>query len=160
MKNFFLVLVLILGSNIFAQTHRIIKHDGTEYDVNFIKNENNIIYYSNPESYEQKQISSFAVATLKNLKTSDLQTISEKLAIAKNCDFDKVTVLKQQNQTAGLKQVATYSGLLNKTKGMSSYEQLEQTIKSIKYKAASNGYPFITVNQKSDGTYEAIAYNY
>lgn len=160
MKVTFLALVLILGINSFAQTHRLIKHDGTEYDVNFIKNENNIIYYSNPESYEQQKISSFAVASLKNQKTSDLQTVSKKVAIAKECDFDKVTVLNQQDQTVGLKQVATYTGLLNKTKGISSSEQLEQTVKSIKYKAAANGYPFVTVNQKADGTYEAFAYNY
>lgn len=160
MKVTFLALVLILGSNIFAQTHRLIKHDGTEYDVNFIKNENNIVYYSSPESYEQQKISSFAVASIKNQKTSDLQTVSKKVAIAKECDFDKVTVLNQQDQTVGLKQVATYTGLLNKTKGISSSEQLEQTVKSIKYKAAANGYPFVTVNQKADGTYEAIAYNY
>lgn len=160
MKISFLTLLLILGSISFAQTHQLVKHDGTAHVVNFIKNENNIIYYSNPESYEQQKISSFAVASLKNQKTSDIQTVSTKVAIAKECDFDKITVIKQQDQTFGLKQVATYKGLLNKTKGISSSEQFEQTIKSIKYKAAANGYPFITIIQKPDGTYEAIAYNY
>ncbi len=160
MKATFFTLLLILTSNAFAQTHQLTKHDGTVSSVNFIKNENNVIYYSNPESYEQQKISSFAVASLKNLKTSDLQTISPKVAVAKECDFDKVTVLKQQGQTAGLKQVVTFTGLLNKTKGISSAEQLDQTIKSIKYKAAAKGYPFVSVNQKTDGTYEAIAYNY
>lgn len=160
MKTTFFTLLLILSSNAFAQTHQLVKHDGTAYSVNFIKSENNIIYYSNPESHEQQKISSFAVASLKNQKTSDIQTVSTKVAIDAKCDFDKVTVLKQQDQTTGLKQVATYTGLLNKTKGISSSEQLDQTIKSIKYKAAANGYPFVTVNQKANGTYEAIAYNY
>jgi hypothetical protein len=160
MKITFLTLLLISFSNAFAQTHQLVKHDGTEYAVNFIKNENNVIYYSNPESYEQQKISSFAVASLKNLKTSDVKTVSTKVAVAKECDFDKVTVLNQEDQTVGLKEVVTYNGLLNKTKGISSSEQLDQTIKSIKYKAAANGYPFIKVNQKANGTYEAIAYNY
>lgn len=160
MKVTILALSLILGSNPFNQTHKLVKHDGTEHAVNFIKNENNIIYYSNPESYEQQKISSLAVASLKNQKTSDVQTVSTKVVIETKRDFDKVIVLKQQDHTKGLKQVATYTGILNKTKGISSSEQMEQTIKSIKYKAAANGYPFITVNPKSDGTYEAVAYNY
>ncbi|QBZ98595.1 hypothetical protein [Flavobacterium sangjuense] len=160
MKTTFLTLLLILGCNAFAQTHQLVKHDGTEHVVNYIKNENNVIYYSNPESQEQQKISSFAVASLKNLKTSNLQTVSAKVAVAAKCDFDKVIVLKQQDQTTGLKQAATYTGILNKTKGISSVEQAEQTIKSVKNKAAAKGYPFITVNQKADGTYEAVAYNY
>lgn len=160
MKVTILTLLLSIGGSAFAQTHQLIKHDGTVSSVNFIKNENNVIYYSNPESFEQQKISSFAVASLKNQKTSEIQTVSTKVAIAKECDFDKVTLLKQQDQTTGLKQVATYSGLLNKTKGISSSEQLDETIKSIKYKAAAKGYPFVSVNQKADGTYEAFAYNY
>jgi hypothetical protein len=160
MKTTFFTLLLILSSNAFAQTHQIVKHDGTQYPVNFIKNENSVIYYSNPESYEQQKISSFAVASLKNQKTSDVQTVSTKVAIAAKCDFDKVTLIKHQDQTVGLKQVATYTGLLNKTKGISAAEQLEQTIKSVKNKAAAKGYPFVIVNQKANGTYEAIAYNY
>lgn len=160
MKTAFLTLLLILTSNAFAQTHQLIKHDGTVSSVNFIKNENNVIYYSNPESYEEQKISSFAVASLKNQKTSEIKTVSPKVAIAAKCDFDNVTLLKQQDETNGLKKVATYTGILNKTKGISSSEQLDQTIKSVKYKAATNGYPFITVNPKADGTYEAIAYSY
>ncbi|MCF6129547.1 hypothetical protein L1S35_07670 [Flavobacterium sp. AS60] len=160
MKTTFLTLLVILGSNAFAQTHQLVKHDGSEHAVNFIKNENGILYYSNPESYEQQKVSAYAVASLKNLKTSDVQTVSAKVAIAAKCDFDKVTVLSRKDQTAGLNQVATYTGILNKTKGISSSEQFEQTIQSIKQKAAAKGYPFITVTKKTNGDYEAVAYNY
>ena len=160
MKIALLTLVTILSMNVSAQTHQLVKHDGTAYAVNFIKNENGVIYYSNPESYEQQKISALAVASLKNLKTSDLQTVSPKVAIATKCDSDKVTLVNHQDQTTGLKQGVTYTGLLNKTKGISASEQMQQTIQSIKTKAAAAGYPFITMAKKGDDSYEAIAYNY
>jgi hypothetical protein len=47
----------------FAQTHQLIQHDGIVQDINFIK-KTKILFYSNPESQEQKTISIHAVAVL------------------------------------------------------------------------------------------------
>ena len=52
MKISFLTLLLILGSISFAQTHQLVKHDGTAHVVNFIKNENNIIFKKNLQYVE------------------------------------------------------------------------------------------------------------
>jgi len=160
MKVTFLTLALVLGFNAFAQTHQLVKHDGVEHQVNFIKHENNVIHYSQPGSHEHHKISSHAVASLKNLKSAEHKTVSNKLAVSSKADYHKVQVLHHQDHAVGLKKVATFKGQLNRTKGISSAEQFEHTKRSIKYKAAAQGYPFVAINKKNNGTYEAIAYTY
>lgn len=160
MKTTLLTLSLVFSLSVFAQTHQLVKHDGSEHSVNFIKQETDLIYYSQPESFEQQKMSSHAVATLKNIQTSEIKIISDKVEILSKSDYDKVKVLNQPDESIGLKQVAVFKGQLNNTKGISSFEQLDKTIRSVKYKAAAKGYSFITVNKMANGTYEAIAYNY
>lgn len=160
MKVTFLTLSLILGFNVFAQTHQLVKHDGVEHQVNFIKQENNLIYYSDPGSQEQHKISSHAVASLKNLKSSENKTVSSKLTVTSKSDYKKVQVLQHQDHAVGLKKGVTFAGQLNKAKGISVSEQFENTKRSVKYKAAAQGYPFVAINKNNNGTYEAIAYTY
>lgn len=160
MKITFLTLALALGFNVFAQTHQLVKHDGVEHQVNFIKQENDIIHYSQPGSQEQHKISLHAVASIKDLKSSDHKTVSSKVAVASKSDYNKVKVLKHEDHVAGLKKVATFTGQLNKAKGISTSEQFANTTRSVKYKAAEKGYPFVTIDKKNNGTYEAVAYTY
>ncbi len=160
MKTTLLTLSLVFSLSVFAQTHQLVKHDGSEHPVNFIKHETDLIHYSHPESFEHQKMSSHAVATLKNIQTSEIKIISDKVEVLTKSDYDKVKVLNQPDESIGLKQVAVFKGQLNKTKGISSSEQFDKTIRHAKYKAADKGYPFIAVNKKLNGTYEAIAYNY
>lgn len=160
MKITFLTLSLVLGFNAFAQTHQLVKHNGVEHQVNFIKQENNLIHYSHPGSQEHHKISLHAVSSLKNLKSSDHKIVSSKVAVASKSDYNKVQVLEHQDQAVGLKKADTFKGLLNKTKGISSSEQFENTKRSVKYLAAAKGYPFVAINKKNNGTYEAVAYTY
>lgn len=160
MKITFLTLVLTLGFNSFAQTHQLVKHDGVEHQVNFIKEENNLIHYSQPGSQEHYKISSHAVASLKNLKSSDHKTVSDKIAVTSKSDYNKVIVLDHEDHTVGLKKADTFKGLMNKTKGISAFEQFEKTVRSIKHRAAEKGYPFVIIDKKNNETYEAVAYTY
>jgi len=70
-----------------------------------------------------------------------------------------VTVLPQK-KTVGLKQAANFTVLSTKTKGEPPMANQNHTAMRIKTKSASNGYPFVSIIEKEDGKYEAIAYVY
>ena len=65
MKNLFIAFTILFTTSLIAQTHQIIKHDGETIDINFIKTANNLVYYTLPQSAEEKTISQYAVAQLK-----------------------------------------------------------------------------------------------
>lgn len=159
MKIKFLILGLLFTSFAFSQTHQIIKHNGEQLDVNYIKQDNDLIYYSLNGSQEQLTISKYAVAALNENGSSKLKTISPKIVIADKREYNSVKVLKP-SQTIGLKEVETFTGLSTKTKGESPLALKEHTERRIKTKSAVNGYPFVSIVEKPDGMYHAIAYVY
>lgn len=159
MKIKFLILGLLFTSFAFSQTHQIIKHNGEELDVNYIKQDNDLIYYSLNGSQEQLTISKYAVATLNEKASAKSELISPKIIVADKKEYNSVKVLKP-SQTIGLKQVETFSGLSTKTKGESPLALKEHTERRIKTKSAGSGYPFVSIVEKSDGMYHAIAYVY
>lgn len=159
MKILYFTLSLLFANIAISQTHQISKHSGEQLDVNFIKNENGFVYYSLNGSSEEIKISKYAVSQITNKQTNQTQKISDKIIVDSKDDYKMVTVLDQEN-TIGLKQVANFSGVSTRTKGEPPIANQNQTAMRIKSKSASNGYPFVSIIQKADGKYEAIAYVY
>lgn len=159
MKNLFFTLAILFANIAISQTHQITKHNGEELDVNFIKNENGLIYYSLNGSSEEIKISKHAISQITNKQTKQTQKISDRIVVDSKDDYKKVTVLPQE-KTIGLKQVANFSGVATKTKGEPPIANKNQTALRIKSKLASNGYPFVSIIEKGDGKYEAVAYVY
>lgn len=160
MKIIFFSISLILGCNVFSQTHQLMQHNGSIQNVNFIKQTQNLVFYAHPESQEQRSISKHAVAVLKDLTSFENQNISTKSLIISKEDYLKVVILNNKEETIGLNAAEVFKGQLNKTKGISVWEQLEYTERALKYRAAEKGYPFVSISKKSNGNYEAIAYTY
>ena len=158
MKNLFFTLAILFANIAISQTHQITKHNGEQLDVNFIKNENGLIYYSFNGSAEEHKISKYAVSQITNKQTNQTQKISDKVIVDSKSDYSMVTVLPQE-KTIGLKQAANFSGVSTKTKGEPPMANQNHTTMRIKTKSASNGYPFISIIEK-DGKYEAVAYVY
>ena len=96
MKNLFKTFLILFTTSLIAQTHQIIKHDGGAIDINFIKTKNNLVYYTLPQSAEEKTISQYAVAQLNEKSKSDSQIISEKIQLNGKSDYQKVVVLLNQ----------------------------------------------------------------
>ncbi|MDL2140912.1 MULTISPECIES: hypothetical protein [Flavobacterium] len=159
MKNIIITLSFLFANLAIGQTHQITKHNGEQLDVNFIKQENDLIYYSLDGSREEQKISKYAVSQLTNKETKETKKITDKVLVDSKSDYKLVTVLPQE-KTAGLKQVANFSGVSTKTKGESPLANQKQTAMRIKTKSASNGYPFVSIVEKADGKYEAVAYAY
>ena len=158
MKNLFFTLAILFANIAISQTHQITKHNGELLDVNFIKNENGLIYYSFNGSAEEHKISKYAVSQITNKQTNQTQKISDKIIVDSKSDYSMVTVLSQE-KTIGLKQAANFTGVSTKTKGEPPMANKNHTAMRIKTKSASNGYPFVSIIEK-DGKYEAVAYVY
>ena len=159
MKNLFFTLAILFANIAISQTHQISKHNGEELDVNFIKHENDLIHYSLSGSFEEHKITKYAVSKITNKQTNQTQKVSDKVIVDSKSDYKMVTVLPQE-KTVGLKQAANFTGLSTKTKGEPPIANKNHTAMRIKTKSASNGYPFVSIIEKGDGRYEAIAYVY
>lgn len=159
MKNLFFTLAILFANIAISQTHQIIKHNGEQQDVNFIKVDNDLVYYSLNGSAEEKKISKYAVSQLIDKQTNQSQMISDKVTVDSQSDYKFVKVLSQ-DKTLGLKQVASFSGVSTKTKGETPIANKNQTALRIKTESASNGYPFVSIVERADGKYDAIAYVY
>lgn len=159
MKNVFFTLAVLFANIAISQTHQITKHNGEELDVNFIKHENDLIHYSLNGSFEEHKITKFAVSKITNKQTNQTQKITDKVIVDSKSDHRMVTVLPH-DKTIGLKQAANFTGLSTKTKGEPPMANKNHTALRIKTKSASNGYPFVSIVEKADGKYEAVAYVY
>ena len=159
MKILYFAVALLFANVAISQTHQITKHNGEQLDVNFIKSENGFVYYSLNGSSEEIKISKYAVSSITNKETKQTQKISDKIIVDSKDDYKMVTVLPQE-KTIGLKQVASFTGVSTRTKGEPPIANQNQTAMRIKSKSASNGYPFVSIVEKADGKYEAVAYVY
>lgn len=159
MKNIIITLSFLFANIAIGQTHQITKHNGEQLDVNFIKQENDLIYYAFNGSSEEHKISKYAVSQLTNKQTKVSKKVSDKVVVDSKSDYKLVTILPQE-KTVGLKQVANFTGVSTKTKGESPIAKKNQTAMRVKSKLASSGYPFVSIVEKADGKYEAVAYVY
>ncbi|MBE8724853.1 hypothetical protein [Flavobacterium hungaricum] len=158
MKILYFTLSLLFANIAISQTHQITKHNGETLDVNFIKNENGLIYYSTVGSSEEIKISKHAVSSITNKQSKQTQKISDKVIVDSKDDYKMVTVLPQE-KTIGLKQTGTFTGVSTRTKGEPPIANQKQTAMRIKTKSATNGSPFVSFVEK-DGKYEAVTYVY
>lgn len=158
MKILFFTLSILFANIAISQTHQITKHNGEQLDVNFIKTENDLVYYSFNGSSEEHKISKYAISQITNKQTNQTQKISDKVIIESKSDYKMVTVLPQE-KTIGLKQAANFTGVSTKTKGEPPMANKNHTAMRIKTQSASSGYPFVSIVEKG-GKYIAVAYMY
>ncbi|MBA4321105.1 MAG: hypothetical protein C0412_22165 [Flavobacterium sp.] len=159
MKNLLTAIAVFLTAQLFAQTHEIVKHNGEKLEVNFIKTEGNLVYYSLPGSAEEKKISRYAVAQLNEKSKNNSQIISKKIDLTDNSDYNKVIVLKE-SEIIGLKKGTDLTGFLGKIKGETRWSMAEMGEKRLKQNAAKKGNQFIVITSNKTDNLKAIAYTY
>ena len=159
MKNLFIAFTILFTTSLIAQTHQIIKHDGETMDINFIKTANNLVYYTLPQSVEEKTISQYAVAQLNEKSKSDSKIISEKIQLNGKSDYKKVVVLKK-HQTIGLKESGIITSFYGGTKGESSLSFSDNGEKRLKQNAALKGSSFIVILSNKPKDLKAAIYTY
>ncbi|MFV8369251.1 hypothetical protein [Flavobacterium sp. LB2R40] len=159
MRNIFLTLLILFTNSLMAQTHQIIKHDGGIIDINFIKTEASLVHYTLAKSTEEKTISQFAVAQLKERSQSYTQMITEKIQLKGKLDYTKIIILKK-NQTNGLKESGIITSFYGGTKGETPLSFSENGEKRLKQKAALKGHPFIVILSNTPKNLKAITFTY
>lgn len=159
MKNLFIAFTFLLTTSLLAQTHQIVKHNGEKMDVNFIKKENNIVYYTLPQSTEEKTISQYAVSQLNEKSKSASAILSEKIQLNGKSDYKKVVVL-EKHQTEGLKESGIITSFYGGLKGESPLSFSDSGEKRLKENAALKGSPFIVILSNNPKNLKAALYTY
>jgi hypothetical protein len=159
MKNILAVIAVLFAAPLFAQTHDIIKHNGEKLEVNYIKMDNNIVYYAFPNSMEQHKISRYAVAQLNEKANNNSKPVSEKIILADNFDYKKVIVLKE-SEIIGLTKSENLKGYHSIAKGETRWSLAQIGEKQLKQNAAKKGCQFIVITSNKKDNLTAIAYVY
>lgn len=159
MRNLFTILMLTITASLIAQTHEITKHNGKTMEINFIKIENNLVYYNTSESSEEKKISQFAIYQSREKSRKQVNIISEKIDISGKSDYKKVIVLKPF-QTEGLQESGVITSFLGRAKGETNQSFLDQAEKRLKQNAALKGSPFIVIISDKPNELKAVMYTY
>ncbi|HBK83206.1 MAG TPA: hypothetical protein DDZ41_06350, partial [Flavobacterium sp.] len=160
LKNLITIIALLFTVHFFAQTHEIIKHNGDKLVVNYIKTENNLIYYAFPNSMEEHKISKYAVAQLtEKTKNNTTTVVSEKITINEKANYNDVITL-QESETVGLKKVEDIKGYLGVAKGENRFALSEKGVLNLKQNAAQKGYQFIVITSNKKDNLKAVAYTY
>ncbi|WP_426091645.1 hypothetical protein [Flavobacterium sp. DSR3-2] len=159
MRNIYTILTLLITMSLVAQTHEITTHNGKKMEVHFIKIANNLLYYTTPQSQEEKSISQYAISKLHDKSKTETKTISEKIALSGKADYTKIIVLKP-SQTEGLKESGIVTSFLGKTKGETNQSFLDAAKKRLKQNAALKGSPFIVIVSDKPKNLKAVMYTY
>lgn len=159
MKISAITIFILITASLCAQTHQLIKHNGVTVDINFIKTENNLIYFSFPQSLEKQSISKYAVAKLTEKSKTNPFIISEKIQLNGKSDYNKVVVL-QKHETLGLKESGIITSFYLGTKGESTLSFSDNGKKRLKQNAAQNGAPFIVILSNKPKDLKAAIYTY
>ena len=159
MRNLIIACIFLYTISLLAQTQQIIKHDGRVMDIHFIKIENNLMYFTLPETSEEKTISTYSVALLSTKSKSESKIISKRIELIGKSVYKKVVVLKKY-QTQGLKESGIITSFYGGTKGESPVSFLDNGEKRLKQNAALKGFPFIVILSNEPKNLKAALYTY
>jgi len=154
MRKIFVILAVFIAVSITAQTHEIVKHNGEKVLINYIKTDTNLIYFSNPNSWEEGRISTYAVQSLKEQSSGIIQVISSKV------DIDNGFVFLKNNEIAGLRKVASISVFLGRPKGMSFNDLSFLKKRRLQEKATQKEALFVVITSETFDTIKADLYSY
>jgi hypothetical protein len=159
MRKVYVVLTVFFTVSISAQTHELLKHNGEKTDVNYNKLEENLIYFSNPNSLEENKICKYAVQSLIDKTTGKSQIISSTINVKDKNQIKNIVFLKE-SETMGLKKGDAISVFFGRTKGYSYYDLVAMKKRRLQEKAAQKGSPFIVITSESYEETKAVLYYY
>ena len=148
MRTFITLLFLAISAPFFAQSHTLVKHNGEKLNVNYIKTDNNLVYFNSGKDQVEQTISTFAVAELINTSTNATTKVSDKIVVNGEQDYNKVIVIAP-NATTGLSSTTNGSKFVNRVKGQTPLAVQQQNITALKRKAAKEGIPFVSLAQNN-----------
>ena len=158
MKKIILLLTLVFGFNLAnAQVDVIKKQVGETLKGKIISVDDNVIVFTYEGQNVEYTIAKNAVEKITYGKTGQVVQTSNKIVVAGEADWQKVVIVENLNQTAGLEvgvQLGTSADLANYQSGNGN----SQVIKRLKMQAAKLGYQFVLVT--TDASSNRVAYGY
>ena len=159
METFITLFFFAISLPFLAQSNVLVKHNGEKMNVNYIKKNNNLLYFNTGKDQVEQTISSFAVAELINVSTNDMTKISDKIVVSSAQEYKKV-ILLTPNEAKGLSTTTNNSKFANRVKGQTPLAVQQQNIIALKRKAAKEGIPFVSIAQINRAESSARMYTY
>jgi sRNA-binding regulator protein Hfq len=168
MRKIFLALALFFSIAVSAQTDKIYLHNGQVVDGNVVRiTEFTVVYKYAGEDAEQT-VSKYAVNKIVYGKSGREEKVTDKIVIASKDDWEKVVILEDKSEVAGLTNVGEIKG---KTSGWISYRtgagKDRKSEERLKQDAADLGCPFVLLTADKDASLvsmssikKGIAYKY
>lgn len=169
MKKIALTLMAaVVALTVFAQSDKMVKHNGEKLDVKIVKVAETIITFKYPGEEAEQSIGRFAVAQIVYGGSGRKETISEKIVVAGEEDWEKVQIITDPAQVVGLKKGEDVRGKTSGWTGLHTAGTADKKAsKKIKEAAAKMGAPFVLMtSDKSDGfgvkqsIKNGVVYNY
>jgi hypothetical protein len=159
MKPFITFLFITFSLQFFAQSHILVKHNGDKINVNYLRTNNNTIFYNSSKNQVEETISTFAIAELIDKSTNTAAKISDKVVVSGAEDYNKVVII-DPNQTSGLFLIKNSLKFDNRVKGQSPLSVKQRNEMALKRRAAKDGIPFVSLIENNRRESSAKMYSY
>ncbi|MBE9585018.1 hypothetical protein IM792_11210 [Mucilaginibacter sp. JRF] len=147
MKKALLTLVLVFGVFFysFAQADKIVKHSGETVEANVIRVAEFTVIFKYVNEDAEQVVSKYAIEKIVYGKSGRTEKLTDKIVVAGKNDWEKVIVLEDKSEIAGLSKGGDIKGktaFINFHTGSSSEKSAE---KKLKQAAAELGCPFVLI---------------
>lgn len=145
MKNILILVMLLTGILINAQSDKIHKHTGEIISGKIIKIEKNTIIFVYDNESSEQIIGKYAVEKITHGSSGREEEISEKIVVKTEMDWEKVVILSEKNYVKGMKKGEIIKGGVNSLNFHSEKSGSKKAEKKLKMIAARAGYPFVVL---------------
>lgn len=143
MKKLLLMAVMLVSVAVTAQADKIYKHNGETVEGKVIRNEEYVIVFKYDGEDAENSMSKYAIEKIVYGKSGRTESVTEKIVVNGEADWEKVVILEEKDYIAGLKKVGEVrgkTGLINFQTGNTGDKKAE---KKLKMDAAKQGCPFV-----------------
>ncbi len=143
MKNFLLIPIFLLSISLaYAQNDIITKHNGEKINGTVISKDEFTITFKYAGEDAENVLSQYAISSIK-YKSGREEIITEKIEINGPKDFEKVIILEDKSQIAGLSRVGEVRGKTSFINLRTSNGSDKKALEKMKKDAAEMRCPFV-----------------
>src|SRR5918911_427802 len=110
MKKLLFILSLFISSTAFSQTDKIFMHNGKAIEGNVVRVAEFTIVFKYAGEDAEQTVGKYAVEKIVYGKSGRAENVSEKIVVNSKDDWEKVVMLEDKSQVAGLNKVEEVKG--------------------------------------------------
>lgn len=150
MKKLLFVLLSFISVSAFAQNDKIYMHNGKTIEGNVVRVAEFTVVFKYANEDAEQTVGKYAVEKIVYGKSGREEEVTEKIVVNSKDDWEKVVVLEDKSQVAGLLKVEEIKGktaFINYRTAAGSDRKAEQKLKE---EAAAKGCQFILMTSDKD----------